>query len=410
MSDTPRPQRTPREVKTISAGWQPNPRRILWPFLLTLVVVAGTWTPPGELRDAATRDPAVGMRLVYSDPYIWGAPWFDLLEALGMLTWPQHWALVATVVLVHVAVRAWRLGRGGVRTGAVREVLLLLATTGALGLGYATAALVPRPMPRLVVFDRDILVLDVRANAIDPATGGALASAQWRRRWSARAGFHAAYVDSTREALGGNPARAGDGFVVLPAIETARAGQVVAVLSPDGVAAPPVVVQALPFDVARALAAPREAPALGALQINDGSATGLTQALAQHDRLVRLADSLNLPLVAGSHHRGWGSTAVAWTLVRLPGWQQLAPDALARAIAAALHDGRRRATQVIERRTPELEPGPRLALIGPLLLYELNATLSPSQRLSWICWIWGLFHLGPLGAAWLRGRRVLRRA
>lgn len=411
MSADPRPKRTPRGVETLSAGWEPNPRRILWPFLFTLVVVAGTWTPPGALRDAATRDPATGMRLVYSDPYIWGAPWFDLLDALGILTWPQHVALALTVVVVHLAVRAWRAWRGRRRPALGREVLLLFATIGGLTLAYATGALVPRPMARLIVFDSDVLVLDLRARSAYADEGRPEFSATWRRRWSSRAGYHAAYIDDARgarEAMAANPPRAGAGFVALPATQAIRAGQPVTQLSPEAPADTPVLVQAIPADLDAATRGEPNAAPLTALEINNGSPHGLAQALADHDRLVHLADSLDLALVAGSNHRGWGSTAVAWTLMRLPGWQRLSPDSLARRIETTLRTERRRATRVVERRTPELTPGLALAGLGPLLLYELNATLSPSQRLSWICWIWGLFHLGPLTTAWFRGRRRLR--
>lgn len=406
MSTAPNPKRTPREVATVSAGWQANPRRILWPFLFTLVVVGGTWTPPGELRDAATRDPATGMRLVYGDPYIWGAPWFDLLDVLGVLTWPQHWAVVVSAAVAHLAWRAWRIGRQRVRWNPGREALLAAATAGGVALVYATGALVPRPMAQLVVFDADVLVLDVRARSGRSVGARPGFSASWRRRWSARAGFNVAYVDDTagaRDAMAGNPARAGDGLVVLPSRRDVRAGQ--AVLRLEGAPGePPVVVQATPADLD---AVERDTSSLHALEITDGSARGLEQALASHERLVALAAARDLALVAGSNHLGWGSTTPAWTLVRLPGWRTMTPQALGEALPRALRGGHA-ASRVVERRTPELMRGPALAFTVPLMLYELNATLSPSQRLSWICWIWGLFHLGPLTAAWFRGRRRLR--
>jgi hypothetical protein len=397
-------------VATVSAGWEPNPRRILWPFLCTLVIVAGTWTPPGELRDAATRDPVTGMRLVYSDPYIWGAPWFDLLDVLGVLTWSQRWAVAATLLVVHVAWRGWRWRQRQGRLRPWREGLLLAATIGAMGLVAATGALVPRPMAKLVVFDDDALVADFRARSGRTVGARAGFTASWRRRWSTRAGFHVAWVDDAagaREAMADNPSRAGAGLVVLPAHRATRAGQ--PVLQIEGaVGQPPVIVQTLP---AHLDAVERDTAVVHALEIADGSARGLEQALDDHDRLVRLARDRRLALVAGSNHLGWGSTAPAWTVLRVPGWRAMSPEALQAAVVRVL-TARDAATdgtvRVVERRTPELGRGPALAFTVPLMLYELNATLSPSQRLSWICWIWGLFHLGPLTGAWFRGRRRLR--
>lgn len=406
MSDAPRPKRTPREVATVSAGWEPNPRRILWPFLCTLVIVAGTWTPPGELRDAATRDPVTGARLVYSDPYIWGAPWFDLLDALGRLTWSQHVAFIVTVAASHLGWRTWRLARGRARWRPARELLWLVATGGGLSLVYATGALVPRPMARLVVFDRDVVVVDVRARSGRTTGARPGFTASWRRRWSTKAGFHVAWVDDAagaREAMSSNPARSGDGLVILPSTLEGRADAPILRLD-GGPTAPSVRVRTIPADLD---AADADTARVDALEITDGSARGLEQSLGAHDRLVRLADTRNLALVAGSNHVGWGSTTPAWTLVRVPGWQAMPVDSLRAALARTLTGGRA-ASRVVERRTPELTRGPALAITVPLVLYELNATLSPSQRLSWICWIWGLFHLGPLTTAWFRGRRRLR--
>ncbi|MDX2183435.1 MAG: hypothetical protein SFW08_05560 [Gemmatimonadaceae bacterium] len=445
MTDSDATRRTPAPgSSTVSAGWRPNPRRILWPFLLTLVVVAGTWTPPGELRDAATRDPVVGMRLVYSDVHIWFAPWFDLLDTLSILTLPQHWAVLGSVILAHAVARTWRVRRRGVRWRTGRELLLAAASIGGLLLVYATALLVPRPMARLVVFDPDVLVLDVHGHTTPAHDGRSGFTPWWQRRWLERAGFHAAYLtdhlsgetrDSLfrrqREAMAQNPPTAGRGVVLLPGAELRAKGQPVTMLSMsaadtgwvvdgDRLAGPavrradghpPVLVHKLPSDLSQ-VAGPADpaAPPVTALEMANGDPRGLAQALREHDRLVRVADSLDLALVSSSSHHGWGSTAAAWTLMRLPGWHRQSPESLAASIEATLRTKRRLATRVVERRTPELQAGPQLLVLVPLMLYELNATLSPSQRLSWICWIWALFHFGPLVVAWFRGRRVLRSA
>lgn len=384
------------------------------------------------------------MRLVYSDVHIWFAPWFDLFDTLSILTLPQHWALLASVLVGHIVARGWRLMRRGVRWRTGREVLLAAATIGGLVLVYATALLVPRPMARLVVFDPEVLVLDFHGHTTSATDGRTGFSPLWNRRWLARAGFHAAYLTdhlsrATRdavfraqgEALAENPKRAGAGVVLLPGAELQAQGQPIAVLSmtagdsawlgvDDEIAGPdmrhadgrtPVIVHQIPSDLSQvADGASRGGPAVTALEIANGDPRGLAQALREHDRLVRIADSLDLALVSASNHHGWGSTAAAWTLMRVPGWQQLTPSALAATIEDTFRSKRRRATRVVERRTPELQEGPALAALVPLMLYELNATLSPSQRLSWICWIWALFHFGPLVVAWFRGRRVLRSA
>jgi hypothetical protein len=56
----------------------------------------------------------------------------------------------------------------------------------------------------------------------------------------------------------------------------------------------------------------------------------MTQVKRDHDRIVRIADSLDLTLVAGSDNHGWGRTAPGWTLRRIPGmWRAYSPDSLA---------------------------------------------------------------------------------
>jgi hypothetical protein len=435
---------TPAGVRPTQLGWVPNRRRILWPLLLSALIVLGTWTPPSPLRDAATRAPVADARLVYSDLYIIFAPLFDLLDTLTILTVPQHWAILGSTIIAFVAVRAWRLAVRRVRFAWWKELLWLVATlAGLVGL-YALAALAPRPMAKLQVADPEVLVLDVHAHTEHSHDGRPGWTAEDVRRWHADAGYHVAYITehttyrTVAEAFRGqqagmaaNPARAGDGVVLLGGLEVRSGGQNVNVLSmmpADSVhflggnhigggwtlardGRPPVVVQTVPFDLAR-IAGPSDDSLLTAtaLEINAGAPRGLAQNLRDHEALLRIADSLDLALVAGSDNHGWGRTAVGWTLLRLPGWRDLAPAELAQRIEDAIRDGRSRATRVIERRTPELEIGPQLLLIVPLMLYELNAGLSPSQRLSWICWIWGFFHFGPLFAAWRRGRRILRNA
>jgi hypothetical protein len=168
-------------------------------------------------------------------------------------------------------------------------------------------------------------------------------------------------------------------------------------------------VQTVPFAI-NAFAGPAQDSLMPtiALEANAGAPRGLAQNWHEHDRLMHLADSLDLALVAGSDNHGWGRTAAAWTLVRLPGWRAMSPDSLAIRLEDVMRRERRTGTRVVERRTPEIDVGAGLVLTVPLALYELNATLSPSQRLSWICWIWGIAHLGPLAAAWWRGKKITR--
>jgi hypothetical protein len=431
------PRSTPSSVpiRPLQAGWRPNPRRVLWPFVLSLLVVGGTFTPPGELRDAATHGPVTGMRLVYSDAYIIGSPIFDIFDELSLLTVPQHYAVVISVLLAFLAWRGWRIARGQMGFRVLREAANLLLCLGLLVGTYAAALLVPRPMAKLQVNDPEQVVVDVHAHTLYSHDGRPGFTAEKVREWHAKAGFHAVYITDHKTyqgALDGmdkNPSRAGDGTVILRGLELRSGGEHVNVLSmspADSVwivdgdhlkggmrlshnGKAPVIVQTVPFKFERVAGPSHDTLSpTNAIEANDAAPRGLTQNLRDRERIVRLADSLGLALVAGSDNHGWGRTAAAWTLVPVPGWRALRPDQLADRIEDVLRREGRHASRVVERRTPELTIGPQLLITVPLMIYELNATLSPSQRLSWVCWIWGIFHFAPLTAAWWRGRRITR--
>ncbi len=423
-------------VRPLQAGWRPNPKRVLWSFLFSLVVIAGVWTPPGALRDAATWDLVTDARLVYSDAYIIGSPLFDVWDELALLTVPQHIAVLVTVLGIFVGWRIWLHTSGKLAFRVLRElgnaVLFLVLLVGF----YAYAAVGPRPMARLQVADPEVVVVDVHAHTQYSHDGRPGFTAERVREWHASSGFHVAYITDHKtyrgaeEGMRANPARAGAGTVILRGLELRSGGEHVNVLSmspADSVwivdgdhlkggmrlthdGKPPVIVQTVPFKLPRFAGPTADSlTRTNALEINDAAPRGLTQNLRDRDALLHLADSLDLALVAGSDNHGWARTAVAWTLVKVPGWRAMAPDTLAERIEDALRTGRR-GSRVIERRTPETLAGPKLVGIVPLMVYELNATLSPSQRLSWVCWIWAIAHFGPLASAWWRGRRLTRDA
>jgi hypothetical protein len=139
-----------------------------------------------------------------------------------------------------------------------------------------------------------------------------------------------------------------------------------------------------------------------AIELSDGAPRGIAQAQRDRARILRLSDSLHLALVAASNNHGWGRTAVAWSVLRIPGWRALTPDSLDNAIQQRIRTARRQAVQVIERRSPSADRS-RVALAAtlPAVAWNLFVTLSPVERVSWIVWAWIVAMLMP-GA----GRRV----
>src|SRR6201999_1691810 len=99
----------------------------------------------------------------------------------------------------------------------------------------------------------------------------------------------------------------------------------------------------------RTITATDTSAGISAIEIIDGSPRGLSQSRRDRDRIVQLADSLNLALVTGSDNHGWGFAAAGWTLLRIPGWRGMRTDSLSNRIEQVVHFGRRRASRVVER-------------------------------------------------------------
>ena len=101
--------------------------------------------------------------------------------------------------------------------------------------------------------------------------------------------------------------------------------------------------------------------------------------------------------------QGWGRTAAAWTLVRIPNWRRMSPAQLGAAIERTLHAERRDATRVVERNMPYLgESAAGLAPTVPLIAWQMFGGLGVGERVSWLVWTWTLALLLLLSA---RSRR-----
>ncbi|MCY4573816.1 MAG: hypothetical protein OXF01_13560 [Gemmatimonadetes bacterium] len=74
-------------------------------------------------------------------------------------------------------------------------------------------------------------------------------------------------------------------------------------------------------------------------------------------------------------------------MMRIPGWREMSPGELGRAIEEVLHRDRRRAVTVVERRVP-YHGGSAAALAAtvPVLAWEHFRALTLAERLSWLVW------------------------
>ena len=432
----------------------PVPRLLI--ALLALVVLSTLFaTPP--LQDAATATPVPSTHLHQSLGYLLLAPLFGIWDTLSLLTVSQHYAVLATLILIYLfrRVHTVRTGRRELAADPTTaedaahpgfSVMLAVLELGgavffliALAAFYAAAVFFPRPMVAIQLDDPDLLAVDFHSHTNHSHDGRSRFTAERNRAWHEDGGFHAAYITDhytwagVDDAASANPARAGERAVMLSGMEVrlrdrhvnllgGRERYVFALdstrhhLAPDSIAAarergaPPVTMlytipgpldQVVPFG-------PGSPAGVVGVELSDGAPRGLEQGKAERAQILAIADSMDLAVVAGSNLHGWGRTVAAWSVMRVPGWREMSPDELGGAIEGALHRDRRRAATVVERRMPYHDgTWVGVALTVPWLLWEHFRMLTVAERGSWIAWI-GILVL--VRTAWhrLKARTIAR--
>ena len=353
--------------------------------------------------------PPVAATLRLPGPYLLLAPICDLLDAMSLLSVRQHAAFVATLALLYAA---WRWRRGAWRTAAPRELLggevprALAMIAGTIAF-YWGGLVLPRPMAALRLLDPDAIAVDFHSHTSASHDGRRGFTVEANRAWHRDAGFDAVFVsdhgtlDGVREGLARNPVRAGQGTTILPALEVRCGAQHVIVLPADAsdttsaCSAPRPgrawrkETSVLLLTIPAPLASLEPLPQVSAIEVADAAPLAIDQMQRDHDALSGIADHLDVAAVAGSNNHGWGRTAAAWSVLEIPGWRALDPAALDAAIRERLHDGRRAAVRVVERRRTNRDgTALRLAATVPTSLWGMLVTLSPAERLSWLVWIW----------------------
>jgi hypothetical protein len=398
-----------------------RPLRPWWGLLLLAVLVLGSAPfaiPP--IRDAATLGMVPEATLRRPAAYVLLAPLSNVLDLLTLLSVRQHVALLLTLALGYAA---WWWLRGRRMPPTVTPARRAARIAARIGLAllavlavYFGGALLPRPMAALEVRP-EIAVIDFHAHTRYSHDGRPDWGPEDVRSWHRDAGFSAVYIsdhrtfEGARDGWANNPALAGEGVSLLPAIEVVWKGEHVNVLDADRMyrgifnatlrdidedalrlasavtGNEPVLIETLPGDLSRMIPAHGPGtPGVRAVEIVDGAPQGLGQVRRERARIVKLADSLNLALVAGSNHHGWGHTASGWTLMFLPGWRGATPERLAYAIETSIRRGGNGTTRVVERYVAGTETGLALPFTAPLVVWGMLRTLSMAERMAWLAW------------------------
>ena len=391
--------------------------------IATAVVLLAWPAALPAVRDMVTREAVPGARLVHTAAYLALSPVYDVMDALTLLSVSQLVALLLSLGTVYLAVRGWRWRRHG-RQRALRELGLAAAALAAFLAFCVVGILAPRPMAALALDDADAVKVDVHSHTNASHDGRPDFDASANIDWHRSAGFDAAYItdhksfDGAQEAMRRNPRRAGDGLVMLSGLEfidnhnhinalgaTAADSAWIRVEArrqrlgwPARERGGAVLIQTIPENLEHIpIPDARAGRGLAGIELSDGAPRGIGQAQRDRALILRIADSLDLALVAGSNNHGWGRTAVAWSVLRIPGWRGMTPPELGAAIEARIRAERRDAGQVIERRSPDPARSRfALAITLPAVTWNLLVTLSGAQRVSWIIWIWILAASGLL--------------
>ena len=388
-------------------------------LVVTLLVVVGGLVGPSALATPTGAVPT-DVRLQVGWGYVLMAPLTTVLDTLSVLTLGQHYAFLATLIAIFMV---WRLVRRRKQRGLLRRIGIELGVAAASLLGllafYGYGALAPRPMAGIEPDHVDDVVVDVHSHTKYSHDAWQVVDAEDRRAWHAAAGFDAAYVTDHRtwqgwlDAVPNNPARAGDGTSLLPGLEIAWVEWYANALGPperyegavdgnylivDSMYARlergeprPTLVLTIPEDLEGAPASTGDSIGFVGIEVSDASPKGLRQSRRDRALILAMVDSLNLAPVAATNNHGWGRTAAAWTLMRIPGWEELTPGELSTAIEDRLHRERKHASRVIERRSPWLgESIPALALTTPAITWQLFGGLGFASRVSWLLWAWAV--------------------
>jgi hypothetical protein len=377
--------------------------------MVTAVFSLSPLVIPGDSKISA----AAALRTPFAYDAV--APLSNTLDALTLLTPSQYAATAGLCALIFLA-GSWNADprtrlRDKLQNLARSAVLFTAASVAVVGL----MLIAPRPMASIELSDHDLVVVDFHSHTSASHDGRAGFDSERNREWHRRAGFDVAYLTDHRTFAGAldggerNPATAELGVVLLPGVELHDRGEHPILLGVDPLrtkitspdwpgttvvraagSVPPVLLLSMPGSIGHL---PRSESAgsvrLAGIEVSDGSPRGMAQSARDGAQIEKLSRTLGIPLVSGSDNHGWGQTAPAWTVVRIPGWRQMRPPSLDAAIRLALLENTPGSLGVIIRRTAIGGSGHiESALAGVAVVVTLLRSLNVRERFSWIAWSW----------------------
>ena len=399
-------------------------RQLSAPIAISAVFILGALIPRPPIVNALTHGALSGVHLETPVWYRILAPVSDVFDALTLLSIPQVISVFVFVLAVAAAARIVSTisrSRSGQRPVHPAAHLRFAANVvGAFVAVAGLALLTIRPMAAVKVDDPNLVAVDFHSHTSASHDGRPTFPPEQNREWHRRAGFDVAYVTDhhtfvgANSAMASNPPSSGNGVVLLPGLEYRDGDEHVLAIGLDprrtdpvrhewhpindsqkGVGSdfkvPPLLILCLPGNVHRIPADEEIGVArLSGIELSDGSPPGLQQGASDFPSIVALAQRRNLALVAGSDNHGWGHTAAAWTILRIPGWRSMSPNVLDTSIRRTLLTRGNLATEVVSRRLPPAASKLSIALTAPAIALGILRDIGWGERLSWIAWTWAI--------------------
>jgi len=345
------------------------------------------------------------------------APVSNVLDALTLLSPAQYWATFALCAVTFFGVWTYRCTWSRAGFSAARLLRAALGFMGGVVAVLGIMLVATRPMASLSLADRDLIAVDFHSHTEASHDGRPGFDPEKSREWHSSSGFDAAYVtdhmtfDGTLTGAARNPARSGDATVLLPGVELRDGDQHpiligvdprrMRITSPDwqgaaveadGGPVPPMLLLSMPGNILRIPMSETTGPVrLVGIEAADGSPRGMAQAARDQDAILALAANLHLAVVSASDNHGWGRTAPAWSVLRIPGWRDMTPSELDIAIRRTIMTRGTQAIEVIARRTAGPPQNTVEAAVGGIAVaLVMLRTMSLPDRFSWVVWSWGL--------------------
>ncbi len=414
-------------------------RRWRGPLLLSAIILLAQLARLSPLMDVVSGQGPTDARLVYPFTHVLFAPftltadWLNgggAQDLKGFLLWA---AVVYVLARLMASAAKGQPARdptgaaGQVRSAGApawrRETAAAAAFILGLAAFIAYVAYAPRPIPRLVVADAELLILDVHSHTALSHDGRRGFGGAENAAWHARAGFDAAFVTDHnvfgaakqwRIDAPARPPRLLDGeelslfglhLVVLgnlEAIDNAgytgswdSTGALIRHLASPDTLHPtpytPFLVASLP-EYWRSHWGPDIADlvrwGVGGFEIWTVSPRAMDLPEPMRRAVIARCRLGRLTMFGATDMHGLGNTASVWNLTRLPGWRAMGDPALTAALLATFRARGAEANRVIALR--RWMPASRLgrALAVPVnAAWQLRAT-SPGHAVALLGWVW----------------------